>query len=111
MAELVKIFDVNLYVAFTEDAAKCYEFLKYLKDNGITYNFLHYGDDPTAQNTTLAALSTWRFGAEYEQVTFTTFPLVIYKEGYDDWTTQHKYVRTMEELLASTLVTRKELAK
>jgi len=111
MAELVKIFEVALHAAFTEDAAECYQFHKVLKDNGIPFAFMSYNDHVEAQQATLAALSTWRFGTEYEQRTFTKFPILIYKEAYNDWTTSLFVAETMEELLASTVITRKELVK
>lgn len=110
MANIVKINEVVLYTGLTADAADCYLCKKLLEDNGIKYVVLHYGDD-SVHPENFAALSTWSFGPNFTQYNFTKFPLVIWKEFYDDYERFLDVAQSSAELAVSNLVKNKELVK
>lgn len=103
MANLVKITEVTLMTGFTAGAAECCACKKLLQDSGIKYQLLHYGDEST-HHTNFDALSTWTFGPNFEQRTFTDFPVVTWKEFYDDYERWIQVAQSSEELAASNLL-------
>lgn len=111
MANIVKITEVHLYSGLTAEASECFECKKVLNDNGIKHISLFYGDDPQGHNDNFAALSTWSFGPEFKQYTFTKFPIVTWKEYYDDYERWIEVAQSSTELLNSNLVKNKALVK
>jgi hypothetical protein len=103
MAEIVKITQVSLMVGITAGAAECYACKKILDDNGIKYQLLHYGDESTHANH-FDALSTWPFGPQFEQRTFTDFPIITWKEYYDDYERWLQVAQSSKELAESSLL-------
>jgi hypothetical protein len=111
MANLVRVFDIHLYVGLTEGAGKCYEIVKFFKENNIPYTLLNYSDQVEHHQHTFNALSSWRFGLDNEQTVFTDFPIVVWKEGFDDFTSCPQYSLSLEDLVTRSVVTRKDLIK
>lgn len=110
MANIVKISEVVVYSGLTADAGDCFACKKMLDDNGIKYQLLHYADESQHVDN-FAALSTWSFGPDYNQYTFTKFPLVIWKEFYDDYERWLNVAQSSTELAVSTLIKNKALVK
>jgi hypothetical protein len=101
--KLIKIKQVVLYTALTEDAAECFQCKKLLDDNKIKYTLLHYGDESTHQQN-FDALSTWSWGGDFRQVKFTKFPIIHWTEYYDDYERYMEVAVGLEELQASNLI-------
>ena len=76
---LIKIDDVFLYTGLSETATDSYNAKKWIDEQGIKYEFMHYGDE--IQHAELfAALSTWW----PDQPAITAFPFIVYTEIHDD---------------------------
>lgn len=110
MANIVKISEVVVYSGLTADAGDCYACKKLLDDNGIKHSLLHYADESVhAEN--FAALSTWTFGPDFKQYKFTKFPLVFWKEFYDDYERFLNLAQSSTELAESNLIKNKAFVK
>jgi hypothetical protein len=109
MANIVKITEVYLYMGFTtpESAAECVKVRAMLDDNGIKYQTLHYPDN-SQHDACFSALSTWVFGPSFRQIAFKDFPIVHWKEFYDDWERHIEVVQSATELASSNLILHKD---
>lgn len=107
MANLVRIKEVYLYVGFTDTAAFCYEVKKLLDDNGIKYILLAYTDD-SAHAGVFGALNSWAWGREARNEVFTNFPIVTWKECFDDFESSVECATTKEQV-ESKLLSNKNL--
>lgn len=107
MANLAKIKEVHLYVALSEHAQECYDVRQYLDQNGIPYTLLAYFE-PTQYPDICAALSSWVWTGE-QQRTISQFPIVTWKNCYDDYETDLGVSVGLAELQASVLVANKHL--
>jgi len=107
---LVKIQDVVLYVGLTENGAECFQAKKLLADNNIPHRVLSYFD-PEQHVHVFNSLNTWRWGENFEQKTFTDFPIIHWKECYDDFSTKLFCVTSVAELNLSNLVLNKEIVE
>jgi hypothetical protein len=103
MANLVKITEVNLYSGMTEDVQDCYACKAMLEKANIPFTHLFYNDNQ-AHAPNFAALSTWSFGPDFQQYTFTKYPLVIWKEFYDDYERFVQVAQSSAELAKSNLI-------
>lgn len=110
MSELVKISEVMLYAGYTASVQRVFEIKKILDEAGIKYTFMNYADE-SAHPQLFSSLSTWWWGKQPDakQVKFTDFPIVTWKEFYNDWTTAVYNVTSKESLYTSTLWTNKSL--
>lgn len=105
MANLVKIKQVYLYGAWTQDAQECYDIKKLLDDNNIPYQFLTY-NDPVQHGPTFDALSTWTFkGVQRPRADF-RFPIVYWTNLYDDYETDMELAIGLAEFNAAGLLTK-----
>lgn len=105
MANLAIIKEVCLYVANTTTVADQLLAANTLAAANISYHYLSYGDDLVGQNATLSALSTWTWGDNIvATMTFSTFPIVTWKECYDDYTLQVCCVVGSDQLANSSLL-------
>ena len=110
MATLEKITNVELYVGYVDAQSVIdgFEIKNWLESIGIKPNLMHYPENST--NTQLFEnLSTWTFGEDFRQFTFTRFPLVIWTEWYDDYGVYRQVAQTLDEIKASSLVAHKDL--
>lgn len=113
MAKLVKITNVHLYVGLTDGAAECVEVLKLLRNSGIKYTLLNYSDQDQQHKANFEALSTWNFGSRetsYKK-TFTDYPILVWQECYDDWSTVQHGAQGIKEISKSSLFINKELTE
>jgi hypothetical protein len=105
---ITKLDDINLYTGLTEDAHACWEMKKFLTDNGVKHQVLHYSDD--AQHPQVfGPLSTW-----WEDTKFTKFPILIYTEVHDDLSVSQyprRYFTDLEVLKASNFLELYNLGK
>lgn len=86
---LVRIDDIQLYTNFNWDNGvvekpgfECMTAYNFLNENGVVYEHMNYGGDSDFPGS-LPALSTWTFAGD-RQITFETYPFVIYTEVHDD---------------------------
>jgi hypothetical protein len=112
MANIVKIKEIHLYAGFTENAAETYTVKRMLDDRKIPYTFLQYGgNEEEIHAGVYSSLNTWNFGRPEEiyKKTFTDFPIVTWKEYYDDYEVALHVVDSASDLMASPIMTKKEL--
>lgn len=98
---LTKIDDICLYTALNEDAQECYELKKWLNDNGVSFQGLHYNDDSQLEEV-FTALNTW-----WENANFTKLPILVYTEIHSDLSPMlypKKFFTTLEEAKASNFL-------
>lgn len=107
MANLAKIKDVYLYVAISEHAQECYEARQLLDQNNIPYTLLAYFE-PTQFPDVCAALSTWWWTGGVQR-TIDRFPIVHWKNCYDDYETDLGVAVGLTELQNSVLMANKHL--
>jgi hypothetical protein len=110
MANIIKIKDVELIFGLTEGAHECFLCKQVLDQANIKFRVLHYGDDKSQQRQ-LDNMSTWSFGADFKQYKFTEFPIVTWKEFYDDYERFLEVAQSAEELKASNLLKNASLIK
>lgn len=110
MANIVKITDVQLYAGFSQGVADAFECKKILDAAGVKYSLLMYHDEPTIA-ANVAAISTWTFGSDFKQYAFTDFPVIVWKEFYDDYERFLQVATSSKDLAASTLIANKGLVK
>ncbi len=105
MTTLVKIKEVHLYVGFTETVADCYAAKKLLDDKGIKYTLLAYHDD-TQHKGVFESLNTWNWGkvSELHKREFKNFPILHWKEYYDDYEQVVQCADGLEEIKNSDLI-------
>lgn len=108
---LVKIKEVSLYVGYTEHAPECYKALKLLKDSGIKYTLLNYSDQEHQHKANFENLSTWNFGPKDSpyQKQFTSYPILIWEECFDDWSTHLHAAHGLKEISESMIFKNKHL--
>jgi hypothetical protein len=89
MANLVKIKEVYLYIGLTAKTSDCDAAKKLLDDANVKYNLLTY-NDPAQHHYVFESLSTWNWGNpnNLTKRTFTDFPILHWKEYYDDYEQQ-----------------------
>jgi hypothetical protein len=104
MAKLVKIKDIHLYVGFTESSADCYEALKLLREFGIKFNFLNFGDQDQHHEANFKALGTWSFGLNSQSKQFNDYPILVWDEFYDDWSTCRCAAHGLSEIKESNVI-------
>ncbi len=111
MANIVKITEVTVYTGLTEDAGDCFACKKLLDQEGVKHNLLNYGHEPEVHAANFAALSTWTFGPDFKQHTFTKFPIVTWKEFYDDYERWMEVAVSSEELKNSNVIKHKAIVQ
>lgn len=80
---LTRIDTVYLYTSGTNSTSDEIATKKALDDADISYTELAY-NDPVQIPDVLRALSTWYWGVSKAQRAFTRFPIVTWKEYYND---------------------------
>ena len=110
MSTLVKITDVRICIGVTtpESLQSVFDCIKILKDNNIPYANLLYPEESQYTNV-FENLSTWTFGFDITQYTFTDFPIITWKEYYDDYEICDQVAQSVSELETSNLITYKDL--
>jgi len=106
MANLIRIREVVVYTALGPNAAECYDVVKLLKDNNVPINHLNWNNEDNA-NSTFDPLSTWNFtsdGIVFEQKTFTRFPIIHWRNVFDDDTSGINVAVGLTELQNSQLI-------
>jgi len=105
MANIVKITNVDLYTGMVseQEAVEEVRCRQLLKQNNIPFNHLHYGDESVHEQN-FKALSTWTFGSDFQNYDFKKFPIVMWKEYYDDYERFHQVVTSFEDLKNSSLL-------
>lgn len=110
MPNIIKISDINVYIGVTNPTAlqETFDCKAVLDQNGIVYNNLIY---PTVSQyaSVFENLSTWVFGLDFTQYTFTDFPIITWREYYDTYEICDQVVTSVSQLNASTLIANKEL--
>ena len=104
MSNLVKISGVVLYASASGDQAEttaCEELLRLFK---IDYSVKNCWTSPTLQRAHLESLTNSVWGPDFEQVTFTRFPVVVWTEHYDDYERYQRYSITSADLEKSSLL-------
>lgn len=109
MANLIKITEVQLHIGPGTDTevAECLQCKQILSENAIphkTHMFLFYGDD--AQK--LQVLGANVFGPDFSQYEFKTFPVITWKEYYDDYERFMQVATRVEQLNSSNVVLHKD---
>lgn len=107
MANLAKIKEIHLYVALSENAQECYEARQLLDQNGIPYTLLAYFE-PDQYPNIFTALSTWWWTGGTQR-TIDKFPIVTWKNCYDDYETDLGVAVGLTELQNSVLIANKNL--
>lgn len=106
---LVKIEEVFLYVATTENPAENLEAVAFMDHSNIPYVKLQYNDSEQLPNV-LAAVNTWWDRPDVNLPPLTGFPFLVYTEVHDNILARHspvKYlagldnIKTFPSLLAS----------
>lgn len=110
MSTLVKITDVRVYVGVTNPEAlqATFDCIKILNDSNIVFANLIY-PDVEQYASIFENLSTWTFGFDFTQYTFTDFPIITWKEYYDDYEICDQVAQSVSELETSNLITYKDL--
>jgi hypothetical protein len=110
MSNIVKIDNVRIYYGITTPEAlqAIFDCKQILDDNNIPYGNLIY-NEVSAYPEIFANLSTWAFGTDFTQYTFTDFPIVTWQEFYDDFEVCDQVAISVEMLEASNLILLKEL--
>lgn len=110
MPNIIKITDVNVYIGVTNPAAlqETFDCKALLDQNSITYHNLIY-PDVSQYSSIFENLSTWVFGLDFTQYTFTDFPIVIWREYYDTYEICDQVVTSAAQLATSSLIANKEL--
>jgi hypothetical protein len=107
---LVKIKEVYLYVGPAESNVECTQIKKLLADNNIPHTVLAY-NDPSQHEGVFNALGTWGWGEGQEKRVFTEFPIVHWKELYDDYSSVLRCATSVNELNISSLILNKKLVE
>ena len=106
MANLVKITNVTLLANYEDtDSYYCN---KLLEDNSISHNkqiFINKDD----ANTTLVYYSLFVYGDSYSEYNFTSLPLIIWMERYDDYERWYQVANNSSALANSNLIIHKDL--
>lgn len=110
MANLIKIQHVQLYVGFTNanSVNEAFTCQLMLDSHEIPYATLMYPDSKNNQQL-FDNLSSWVFDLDYRSYRFTSFPLIIWQEVYDNYDVIQCVVQNSTELAASRLVANKNL--
>jgi hypothetical protein len=106
MANLVKIKEVHIYMGFTDKAYECYQAKELLESSGITASILAYFDN-SQHSGVFDALGTWTW--KDGQKTFSNFPIVTWKNCYDDFEVDIECAVGIDELRNSSLIANKHL--
>lgn len=105
MANLVKIKEVYLYAGYDQHVQECYDIKKILEDNNIPHQFLVYADDSQHKGI-FDSLSTWPFkGGPRPREEF-RFPLMYWRNLYDDYENDLELVIGIDEFNASGFMTK-----
>lgn len=96
---IVGIANVYLYTGFNESASKSYEAKKWLEDNQIKFNNLHYADDAQFKSIFDAINSWWPDST----IPLTDFPFIVYEERHDDYSSIQRLIYGLEAIKASNL--------
>ncbi len=112
MSNLVKIDDVRIYFGVTTPEAlqAIFDCKQILDDNNIPYANLIY-PDVNVYPEVFENLSTWAFGTDFTQYTFTDFPIITWKEYYDNYEVCDQVATSVEMLEASSMLEFKELVE
>lgn len=105
MANITKIVEVEIHIGSGTDTEvdEAFACKQFLVDNEIPHKtqiHMFYGDDETK----LRVLSSQVFGLDFTQHEFTKFPVVTWKEYYDDYERCLQVARTVSELADSNIV-------
>lgn len=96
---IVGIANVYLYTGFNETASISYEAKKWLEDNQIKFNHLHYGDDVQFESVFAAINSWWP-----DSITpLTDFPFIVYEERHDDYSSIQRLIYGLQAIKTCNL--------
>lgn len=112
MANLVKIKEVVLYIGLTANASDCFSAKKLLDDANIKYTLLSYNNSDEFHYI-FDSLSTWHYGPRNNTYhkTFTDFPILHWKECYDDYEFQIESADGLVEIKNSNLLKNAKLVE
>ena len=106
MSKVTKIDGVYLYTSGTLSTEEELATKKLLDDSGIPYTHLEY-NEPKQHPSIFSALSTWYWGVDRANRNFDRFPLVHWKEYYDDLYPMDFNAVGLQELKDSSLLKNK----
>jgi hypothetical protein len=110
MANLIQIKQVALYVGHSPNIAECFACKKILDDYQIIYARAHIVN-AEEQKSILANLSSNTYGVDFNELTFTDFPVITWLESYDDYERCLGVSTSSADLLTSILITHRDLIK
>lgn len=104
MGNLVKINEVLLYTGPSSRT----ELKQALEEVAIKYTQMHYADE-SVHPEVIRALNTWTWGLDQKSKKFDKFPIITWKEYYDDWKTALYNITDIAELKGSAIYLNKSL--
>lgn len=110
MSSLVKISNICLYIGVTNPGAlqAIFDCKAVLDNAGVKYNNLLY-PEPAQYANIFENLSTWTFGFDFTQYSFTDFPIVTWQEFYDDYEICDQVALSPVDLQNSNVINFKDL--
>ena len=96
---IVGIASIYLYTGLSETASLSYEAKKWLEDNQINFNHLHYADDKQFKSV-FDALNTW---FPESATPITEFPFIVYDERHHDYSVITRLLYGLEAIKTSNI--------
>lgn len=98
---IIRVDQVYLYTGLSATGADQYAAWQWLKENGIDFTFMQYGEPETHQGV-FDSLNTWD-GAKDKKLD--QFPIVHYRVVDEDFTSQVVFLNGLDEIRGSLLPT------
>jgi hypothetical protein len=108
VANLLKINSISLYLNF--DSLDSYYFKKELDSQNIPYEIIQ-SIVKEQEKSILNFLSSMIYGEDFEEYTFNKFPIVTWREYYEDYERWIDVAETLEELKNSNIFKHKDLIR
>lgn len=96
---IVGIANIYLYTGLSETGSISYEAKKWLEENQIKFNHLHYADEVQFESV-FTALNTW-FSESTTPIT--EFPFVVYDERHHDYSSTVRLIYGLEAIKTCNL--------
>ena len=96
---IVGIANVYLYTGLSDSASLSYEAKKWLEENQISFNHLHYADDKQFKSVFDALNSWW----PNSTITINDFPFIVYDERHDDYSSIVRLIYGLQSIKDSNL--------
>jgi len=108
VANLLKINSISLYLNF--DSLDSYYFKKELDSQNIPYEIIQSTTEEHKKGI-LDMLSSMTYGEDFEEYTFNKFPIVTWREYYDDYERWIDVADDLEKLKNSNIFKHRDLIR